>query len=43
MKIQEVILRAMDGRLKGYQVAELLGISDRKMPKLQAQVSALGP
>jgi hypothetical protein len=31
MKIQEVILRAMDGRLKWYQAAEILGISDRQM------------
>lgn len=31
MKIQEVILRAMDGRLKWYQAAEILGISDPQM------------
>ncbi len=31
MKIQEVILRAIDGRLKWYQAAEILGISDRQM------------
>ncbi|WP_337287769.1 ISNCY family transposase [Candidatus Methylomirabilis sp.] len=31
MKVQEVILRAMDGRLKWYQAAEILGISDRQM------------
>jgi seryl-tRNA(Sec) selenium transferase len=42
MKIQEVILRAMDGRLKWYQAAEILGISDPQMRELQAQVSALG-
>ncbi|MGH7473594.1 MAG: helix-turn-helix domain-containing protein, partial [Candidatus Methylomirabilales bacterium] len=31
MKVQEVILRAMDGRLKWYEAAEILGISDRQM------------
>ena len=31
MKMQEVILRAIDGRLKWYQAAEILGISDRQM------------
>jgi len=28
MKVQDVILRAMDGRLKWYQAAERLGTSD---------------
>jgi hypothetical protein len=28
MKVQEVILRAIDGCLKWYQAAEILGISD---------------
>src|SRR3972149_6652089 len=31
MKVQEVILRAVDGRLKWYQAAEILGISDRQV------------
>lgn len=31
MKVQEVILRASDGRVKGSQAAEILGISDRQM------------
>jgi len=31
MKVQEVILRAIDGRLKWYQAAEILGISARQM------------
>lgn len=31
MKVQEVILRAIDGRVKWYQAAEILGISDRQM------------
>ncbi len=31
MKVQEVILRALDGRLKWYEVAEIWGISERQM------------
>ncbi len=31
MKVQEVILKAMSGRLKWYQAAKVLGISDRQM------------
>jgi hypothetical protein len=31
MKVQEVILRAIDGRVKWYQAAEILRISDRQM------------
>lgn len=31
MKVQEVILRAIDGRLTWYHAAEILGISDRQM------------
>ncbi|MGH7427396.1 MAG: ISNCY family transposase [Candidatus Methylomirabilaceae bacterium] len=31
MKVQEVMLRAIDGRLKWYQAAEILGLSDRQM------------
>ncbi|MEJ5375738.1 MAG: hypothetical protein WHX93_04110 [bacterium] len=31
MKIQEVILRAMDGRLKWYEAAEILGVSHQQM------------
>jgi len=31
MKGQEVLLRAMDGRLKWDEAAEILGISDRQM------------
>lgn len=33
MKVQEVILRAIDGRLKWYQAAEILGISVRQMQR----------
>jgi len=32
MKVQEVILRAMDGRLKWYEAAEILGISITDCP-----------
>jgi len=42
MKIQEVILRAMDGRLKWYQTAEILGISDRQMRRWKRRYERLG-
>jgi hypothetical protein len=35
MKVQEVILRAIDGRLKWYEAAEILGISDRQMRRFR--------
>ena len=35
MKGQEVMLRAIDGRLKWYQAAEILAISDRQMRRLK--------
>jgi len=41
-KIQEVILRAMDGRLKWYQAAGVLGIFDPQMRKLEAPLRASG-
>jgi len=31
MKVQEVILRAMAGKLKWWQAAEILGVADRTM------------
>ena len=31
MAVQEVMLRAIDGRLKWYESAQILGISDRQM------------
>lgn len=42
MKIQEVILRAMDGRLKWYQAAEILGISDRQMRRWKVRYECWG-
>lgn len=46
MKVQEVILRAIDGRLMWYQAAEILGISDRQMRcwkgRYEKSVSNLG-
>lgn len=35
MKVQEVILRAIDGRLKWYEAAEILGVSCRSMSRLK--------
>lgn len=42
MKVQEVILRAMDGRLKWYQAAEILGISDRQMRRWKVRYERFG-
>ncbi len=42
MKVQEVILRAIDGRLKWYQAAEILGISDRQMRRWKDRYELLG-
>lgn len=42
MKVQEVILRAMDGRLKWYQAAEILGISDRQMRRWKQRYARWG-
>jgi transposase len=42
MKVQEVILRAIDGRLKWYQAAEILGISDRQMRRWKHRYERVG-
>ncbi len=42
MKVQEVILRAIDGRLKWYQAAEILGISDRQMRRWKVRYEQRG-
>ena len=42
MKVQEVILRAMDGQLKWYQAAEILGISDRQMRRWRRRYEQRG-
>ena len=42
MKVQEVILRAIDGRLKWYQAAEILGISARQMRRWKRRYERVG-
>src|SRR3972149_5747937 len=42
MKVQEVILRAIDGRLKWYQAAEILGISARQMRRWKRRYERCG-
>ena len=42
MNIQEVILRAIDGRLKWYEAAEILGISDRQMRRWKQRYEQRG-
>ena len=42
MKVQEVILRAIDGRLKWYQAAEILGISARQMRRWKVRYERWG-
>lgn len=42
MKVQEVILRAIDGRLKWYEAAEILGISDRRMRRWKRRYEQWG-
>ncbi len=42
MKVQEVILRALDGRLKWYEAAEILGISDRQMRRWKRRYEQRG-
>jgi hypothetical protein len=40
MKIQEVILRAMAGKLQWWQAAEILGVSDRTMRRWRWRYSS---
>lgn len=42
MKVQEVLLRAIDGRLKWYQAAEVLGVSDRQMRRMKRRYERHG-
>jgi transposase len=42
MKVQEVMLRAIDGRLKWYEAAEILGISDRQMRRWKRRYEQWG-
>ena len=42
MKVQEVILRAIDGRLKWYEAAEIMSISDRQMRRWKSRYERFG-
>ena len=42
MKVQEVILRAIDGRVKWYQAAEILGLSARQMHRWKQRYAREG-
>lgn len=42
MKVQEVMLRAIDGRLTWYEAAEILGISDRQMRRWKQRYEQWG-
>src|SRR5512139_2415139 len=42
MKVQEVILRAIDGRLKWFEAAEILGVSCRTMRRLKLRYEHRG-
>lgn len=42
MKVQEVMLRAVDGRVKWYEAAEILGISDRQMRRWKRRYEQRG-
>lgn len=42
MKVQEVILRAIDGKFKWYEAAEILGVSARTMRRWRERYEKLG-
>ncbi len=42
MKIQEVILKAMAGKLKWWEAAEIIGVTDRTMRRGRAQYQENG-
>jgi len=42
MKIQEVILKAMSGKLKWWEAAEIIGVTDRTMRRWRAQYQEHG-
>ena len=42
MKVQEVILRAMAKKLTWWQAAEIIGISDRQMPRWHERFEEFG-
>jgi len=43
MKLQEVLLRATAGKIKWWQAAELMGISDRQMRRWRKRLEEQGP
>src|SRR5258707_13825891 len=43
MKLQEVLLRATAGKIKWWQAAELIGISERQMRRLRKRLEEQGP
>lgn len=42
MKVQEVILRAMAGKLKWWEAAEIIGVTDRTMRRWRQNYEAFG-
>ena len=43
MKLQEVLLRATTGKIKWWQAAELIGISERQMRRWRKRLEEQGP
>ncbi len=43
MKLQKVLLRATTGKIKWWQAAELIGISERQMRRWRKRLEAQGP
>jgi transposase len=43
MKLQEVLLRATSGKIKWWQAAELIGISERQMRRWRKRLDEQGP
>jgi len=42
MKVQEVILRAMTGKLRGWQAADILGVTERQDILAEADAEGIG-
>ena len=42
MKVQDIILRAMAGKLKWFQAAEIIGISPRQMQRMKTRYEEFG-
>ena len=43
MKLQEVLLRATSGKIKWWQAAELIGVSERQMRRWRKRLDEQGP